>query len=432
VGLRSGYRRTDIGVFPDDWAIKAVGSMGEVRAGKALATNALGSPRPYLRTKNVLDGRIDLEDVLHMPMTEPDFARYRLEQRDVLLNEGQSLELVGRCAMYRGEYPGDCAMQNQLVRFRAHEGVSAGFAAQLFRHCQRTGAFARIALQTTSVAHLGVSRFKALTLAWPNASLEQERISEALTDADALIESLEQLLAKKRQIKQGAMQELLTGRKRLPQFAVTPYRETEVGAIPDDWLVRPIAFVADVRTGPFGSSLHERDYVDAGTPIVTVEHLGERGLSRENLPLVSEKDCKRLDAYSLHPGDIVFSRVGSIDRNALVSAAESGWLFSGRLLRLRPFVNLADSGYLSHQFHSEPFKRRVRTVAVGQTMASLNTQILKGVVVVLPTLPEQTAIAGILSDMDAEIDALEAKLAKARAIKQGMMQELLTGRIRLV
>jgi type I restriction enzyme S subunit len=88
--------------------------------------------------------------------------------------------------------------------------------------------------------------------------------------------------------------------------------------------------------------------------------------------------------------------------------------------------------YLSYQFHTEPFKQRVKSVAVGQTMASLSTQILNGIEVILPTLAEQIAIASVLSDMDSELSALETKLAKARQLKQGMMQELLTGRIRLV
>ena len=92
----------------------------------------------------------------------------------------------------------------------------------------------------------------------------------------------------------------------------------------------------------------------------------------------------------------------------------------------------ASRSYGGYQFHSEPFKQRVITVAVGQTMASLNTQILNNVLVAIPPRSEQTAIATVLSDMDAEISTLEAKLAKARMLKQGMMQELLTGRTRLV
>jgi type I restriction enzyme S subunit len=158
--------------------------MGEVVTGKALAVRAPGKQRPYLRTKNVFDGRIDIEDVLTMPMTDAQFEHFGVVRYDVLLNEGQSLELVGRCAIYRDEYPGPCAIQNQLLRFRAGTGVSAEFASHLFRYSQQTGVFARVALQTTSIAHLGGSRFARLLLPWPKTEEEQRAIAEALSDVE--------------------------------------------------------------------------------------------------------------------------------------------------------------------------------------------------------------------------------------------------------
>jgi type I restriction enzyme S subunit len=209
------------------------------------------------------------------------------------------------------------------------------------------------------------------------------------------------------------------------------YKQTEVGVIPEEWEVARIADVADVKTGPFGSALHERDYVHDGTPIITVEHLGEFGVMTINLPLVSDADRHRLRAYSLDVGDIVFSRVGSVDRNALIRETEAGWLFSGGLLRVRPSKNRAYSPYLSYQFHGESFKRRVRDVAVGQTMASLNTKILNNVKVVLPIPSEQRAIAGVLSDMDALIGVLDRLISKKRDLKQAAMQQLLIGQTRL-
>ena len=193
--------------------------MGEVLTGKALAVNAPGKQRPYLRTKNVFDGRIAIDDVLTMPMTDEQFAHFRVRNGDVLLNEGQSLDLVGRCSLYRDEYPEPCAIQNQLLRFRARAGVSGVFASHLFRRCQQIGAFAKIALQTTSIAHLGGSRFELrLRLPWPTDEREQVAIAAALSDVDALLEGLTRLIAKKRDLKQAAMQRLLTGRTRLRGF----------------------------------------------------------------------------------------------------------------------------------------------------------------------------------------------------------------------
>lgn len=209
------------------------------------------------------------------------------------------------------------------------------------------------------------------------------------------------------------------------------FKQTELGCIPQEWRVTPLAAIAEVRTGPFGSALHERDYVEEGTPIITVEHLSEQGIIHENLPRVSDSDQKRLKRYILRKGDLVFSRVGSVDRNSLVNGTEEGWLFSGRLLRVRTLDCSAHPKYISYHFHSEPFKERVRSVAVGQTMPSLNTAILKDVLVLLPTPPEQRAIAEALSDVDGLIGALDRLIAKKRAVKQGAMQQLLTGKTRL-
>ncbi|MCG9890828.1 MAG: restriction endonuclease subunit S [Thermosynechococcaceae cyanobacterium MS004] len=209
------------------------------------------------------------------------------------------------------------------------------------------------------------------------------------------------------------------------------YKQTEVGVIPEDWEINIIGDIADVKTGPFGSVLHESDYVIDGTPIITVEHLGDFGVEHFNLPMVSDEDKDRLKLFSLKVGDIVFSRVGSIDRNALIGDSESGWLFSGRLLRVRLDSKINQPNYLSYHFHSKPFKQRVKAVAVGQTMPSLNTQILKGIQIVLPPLPEQKTIAQALSDVDALITSLDKLVAKQRQLKTAAMQQLLTGKMRL-
>lgn len=207
--------RSRLPPFSRSWEALPVEEAGEVLAGKALDVDGVGRLRPYLRTKNVLDGRIDVEDVLEMPMTDAEFERFGLRHGDVLLNEGQSLELVGRASMYRGELGAPCAMQNQLLRFRARRGTSSRFAEHLFRHCQRSGVFASIATQTTSVAHLGTSRFANLSLRWPAEFAEQEAVADVLSDMDAELAALEARHEKTRLLKQGMMQELLTGRTRL-------------------------------------------------------------------------------------------------------------------------------------------------------------------------------------------------------------------------
>jgi type I restriction enzyme S subunit len=393
--------------------------MGDVRAGKALAARGMGQQRPYLRTKNVFDGRIDLNDVLRMPMTEADFSRYRLRNGDVLLNEGQSLDLVGRCAMYKGEYREPCAIQNQLVRFRARADVSAGFAAQLFRHCQKSGVFARIALQTTSVAHLGVSRFHRLQLPWPPEATEQEAIAEALSDADALIESVEKLIAKKRDLKQAAMQQLLTGQRRLPGFN-QPWELTALGDVTTGCSsgqtpsrARPEFYKGDIRWITSG----ELNY---NTISDTAEHISKEAMLITNLRLLPKSTF--LMAITGLESEGTRGSCGIVGKPSTTNQSCMA-LFPTAALRVE---------YL---FHYYVFRGKALALRYcqGTKQQSYTARLVKSLPILLPlSVDEQFAIAAVLSEMDAEVGALEQWRDKARDLKQGMMQELLTGRTRLV
>ena len=161
--------------------------------------------------------------------------------------------------------------------------------------------------------------------------------------------------------------------------------------------------IADIQTGPFGSQLHKEDYVESGTPIVTVEHLGNRVFTEQNLPRVSDCDKARLIKYTLSTGDIVFSRVGSVDRCSYVDKSHDGWMFSGRCLRVRP-TELVDSLYLYYYFCLEETKQFVRNIAVGATMPSINTKLLGEVEIALPDIKNQKRIAAVLSSLDDKIE----------------------------
>ena len=170
-----------------------------------------------------------------------------------------------------------------------------------------------------------------------------------------------------------------------------------------EWKTYRLGDIADIQTGPFGSQLHNKDYADEGSPIVTVEHLGNRHFTTQNLPLVSDADKVRLSKYILSEGDIVFSRVGSVDRCSYVSKAEDGWMFSGRCLRVR-CSSKAYPLYVYYYFCLESIKQYIRNVAVGATMPSINTQIMSEIPISLPSLEEQRRIAGILGAIDDKIE----------------------------
>ncbi|QJQ99696.1 restriction endonuclease subunit S [Halomonas sp. PGE1] len=389
-----GYRDTEIGIIPEDWEVSAVRQKGEVLAGKALAVNAPGEQRPYLRTKNVLDGRIDTADVLKMPMTDEQFRQFQIRNGDVLLNEGQSLGLVGRCAIYKDEYPEPCAIQNALLRFRARSGICENFAAYLFRHCQQTGIFSRISLQTTSVAHLGSTRFGRLRLAWPT-EVEQRAIATALSDADELLETLDRLIAKKRDIKQATMQQLLTGETRLPGF-VGEWEEKEF----DEVLERINGKRHQVQASDY-QSIGIYPVIDQGKEAVV-------GFSDASDRLF---ECP-------YGGVIIFG-----DHTCIVKFVNYDFIIGADGTQ----VVKAKKGQIT-RFYAYCLQYS----GVEQTGYNRHFKHLRDKRFVVPSGEEQIAIASALSALDNEIEALEKRRAKTVALKQAMMQELLTGRTRLI
>jgi len=390
-----------------------VETKGDVTTGKALAARAPGKLRPYLRTKNVFDGRIVTDDVLTMPMTDAEFERYRVLPGDILLNEGQSLELVGRCAVYRDENAEPCAMQNQLLRFRAQPGVSAEFAAQLFRYSQQKGAFARIALQTTSIAHLGATRLEKLKLLWPERQDEQGAIAEALDDMDRLIESLETLIAKKRAIRHATMQQLLTGRTRLPGFS-------------EAWTRSPLACIAAIKGGATPSTA-VASYWGGDIPWCTptdITREPKKYLTQTARSLTAE-GLANCSAELLPKGTLLLcsrATIGEVRIAGTAVCTNQGF----KSLVCSPGVS---SEFLYYQLLTTKAKMLER--ATGSTFVEISGRDLGTLRITLPPAPEQQAIADVLSDMDRELESLEQRLAKTRAIKQGAMQQLLTGRIRL-
>ena len=193
------------------------------------------------------------------------------------------------------------------------------------------------------------------------------------------------------------------------------------------WEQRKLGDVADIKTGPFGTLLHAEDYVDDGIPIVTTEHFktGVLPKDKEGIPQVSEEDAKRLEQYRAKEGDILFSRVGSVDANAQVFAGQDGWLFSGRVLRARPDLTLVSSAYLHYELETEEVKSSVISRAVGGTMASINTEILFQTPIFIPAkMTEQNKIGSTCARLDSLITLHQRKYDKLVVFKKSMLEKM--------
>ena len=217
--------------------------------------------------------------------------------------------------------------------------------------------------------------------------------------------------------------------RKMKKYAVLT-RESRcfLGSFDFSWEQRKLGDISEIKTGPFGSTLHADDYVSDGTPIITTEHFKTGALprSKNGLPQVSDSDYKRLTAYTLDDGDIVFSRVGSVDINALITPFQSNWLFSGRVLRVRPQTNIS-SQFLHTRLETESIKTDIRTRAVGQTMPSINTEILKTTPLVLPSsAAEQEQIGSYFAALDNLITLHQRKCALLFSSFQALISIMFT------
>ena len=193
-----------------------------------------------------------------------------------------------------------------------------------------------------------------------------------------------------------------------------------------EWDITTIGEISNIKNGPFGSVLHAEDYVSDGIPIVTTEHFksGSLPIVKDGIPQVSEQDYIRLKGYKLQTNDIVISRVGSVDINAYVSDTQNGWLFSGRVLRVRP-ISSVNSLCLHFVLSTEKVKQGIRSRAVGQTMPSINTPILSTTNIFLPkSLEEQRKISIFLALIDARLETQKKIIEDLKKLKDAIRAKL--------
>jgi type I restriction enzyme, S subunit len=282
----------------------------------------------------------------------------------------------------------------------------------------------------------GVNRndLHELTVALPPLP-QQRAIAEALADADVLLGSLTQLIAKKRDLKQAAMQQLLTGKTRLSGFEKKGVHKTEVGEIPEEWEVVHISDL--VSTGP-RNGYSGRSGKDArGTPtlMLTATTSGRLVLNDETVKRLNETIDSRSDLF-LRSGDVLVQRSNTLElvgTTALFNGPSRAYIYPDLMMRMR-FKNDAIAHWFWRFANSTDGRRFFVSIAAGSTgsMPKISGEKLRTMPLPLPPLPELREIVEVMEDVDAELDVLEKRLAKARALKQGMIQELLTGRTRLV
>lgn len=436
--VKRGYKQTEAGVIPEDWQATALGRHATFKTGPFGSTlhksDYVEGGVPVINPMQIVDGKLCPTPTMAISeVAARQLSEFRLAAGNVVI--GRRGEM-GRCAYVRIEHHGWlCGTGSMIVR--TGPSLDGQFLQSALSSPPIVAAIVNTSVGTTMV-NLNRGTLSNLLIPLPPTRTEQESIAGALSDANALVEAQEQLVAKKRQIRHGAMQELLSGQKRLPGFAKSS-RYTgatgqshviDLGPLPEDWVIRPLVEVGRWYSGGT-PSMKNPAYWSGDVPWVSpkdmkvprlydaVDHISERAVA----------DGTRV----LPAGTVLMVIRGMILAHSFpVARAERPVAFNQDMKALVVHDSI-DSNYVLYWLINHAQKLRGLTTESTHGTKRLPPDTLYRVPFPLPpTRAEQEAIAAVLSDIDGEIATLESKLAKARQVKQGMMQELLTGRIRLV
>lgn len=334
----------------------------------------------------------------------------RIMRGDLLFaGSGETAEDIGKCVAFLGEE--EAYAGGDIVIFTPY-GQDSMYLGYLMNHSSITCQKARMA-QGDAVVHISAANLGQLQLSLPPLS-EQRAIASALSDVDALISSLDKLIAKKRDIKQAAMQQLLTGRRRLPGFS-------------GRWEERRLEDVAALDSENLGGDT-PRDYEFNYVSLEDVNRGILRGYANQLFSSAPSR-ARRV----IRSGDVLVSTVRpNLGSHLLFKSSSPDWICSTGFSVVRCVEDAACPGYVFYHLFGDYVTRQIDAQLTGSSYPAISSKDVGNLRMPFPSIDEQRAIASVLSDMDAEIEALERRRDKTWLLKQGMMQELLTGRVRLV
>lgn len=411
--LREGYIKTEVGALPIDWELKPFYKITDaITCGVAATPKYVDESegKPFLSASHVQNGKVTPLDYKYIPVElyNQITKHNKPEKGDILYTRvGAGIGEAGVI-----DFDLDFAIYVSLTLIKPKKNLNSYYLKSLLNSDYYRFLAKRDQFAGGGVQNLNVGVVREFPIPIPPTIEEQTAIATALSDADALINSLEKLIEKKRNIKQGAMQQLLKPK--------------------EGWEVKPLKDVCWFQEGP---GLRNWQFTNRGIKVINVTNLdnGILFLERTDRHISLEEFHKMYEHFEIDESDIVVASSGnSYGKVAVVRKQDLPLLMNTSVIRFRPLKGL-DYNFLLIFLKSVHFKNQIDLLITGGAQPNFGPAHLNKTQINLPaTIEEQKEIATILSDMDAEIQALETKLEKYRKIKLGMMQNLLTGKIRLV
>lgn len=421
-------KQTEIGLIPEDWEVKSLGDSVDILRG--------GSPRPI---ENYLTTNADGINWIKIGDVKPN-DKYIRKTEEKIIPEGKSRSrevkkgdfILSNSMSFGRPYIlaiDGCIHDGWLTIQKYAETFDKEFLYYLLGSDEVFNQYVQMAAGS-SVQNLNKDKVADLQLKIPPLP-EQQRIAKALSDVDALISTTEKLIQKKKNIKQGTMQNLITGKKRLPGFGPQTkspaYKQTELGLIPEDWEVMSLGEFCQIKDGTHGTYAR----VENGYLLLSAKNILNGKLDiQESESLISENAYKEIVKNGFpKKKDLLISCVGTIGRCCIFDTDEE-IAFQRSVAFIRQ--NQIDNLFLMYFIQSDLFQKQLREAVNASTLGGVYLEAFNPLQISFSSdKKEQTAIANVLSSMDKEIETLNTKLEKYRNLKTAMMQQLLTGKIRL-
>ena len=398
--VKEGYKQTEIGLIPEDWEVKSLDSISNITMGqspKSMYYNSLSIGLPLVQGNADILNRKTIVRNYTSQITKKAFVN------DIIMSVrapvGEIAKNLFDCCIGRGV----CAISTKseylyhyLVYYENEWGkLSTG----------------------STFDSINSNEVRNLLIPIPPKE-EQKEIAKVLSDTDELITSIEKLISKKEAIKQGTMQQLLTGKKRLSGFS-------------GEWEERNLNDICWFQEGP---GLRKWQFTNKGIKVINVTNLvnGYLELDKTNRHISMEEFEKMYKHFEIDENDILMASSGnSYSKVSIVRKKDLRLVMNTSVIRFKPLIN-TDYNFLHIFLKSTYFKEQIDLLITGGAQPNFGPFHLNKIVVNIPsTIEEQNKIGQIISDMDNEIESLKSKLSKTKAIKDGIMSELLTGKTRL-
>ena len=424
--IETKFKKSEVGLIPENWNAVPLSSIGEVKMCKRILkeqTDITGDV-PFYKI-----GTFGKEADAYIPreLYEQFKGMYPYPKKGAILISAAGT--IGRTVVFDGE---EAYFQDSNIVWIDHKekDVVNPYLEHYFKIIRWKSE------NGGTISRLYNDNLKSTFLCYPDDKIEQSRIAEALSDIDDLIATTEKLIEKKRNIKMGALHELLTGKRRIKNFTSTSkFKRIEHGEIPEDWKVSPLNKVCSLKARIGWQGLTTEEYLNQGDYIlITGTDFKDGYINWNSCSFVSKWRYDQDTNIQIQKGDVLITKDGTIGKVAFLDKIpQYGTLNSGVFVVRPKKEKILNNEYLSWLFKSVWFKEFIDQLSGGSTINHLFQRDFEKFQIVYPSnIKEQLAIAKCLSDMDSETQSLEARLIKYQSLKQGMMQQLLTGKIRLI